>query len=630
MYYIRHLIPLLATFFSLIACSDNTGRDIDNELALFSHPTHIDDRLVLGRTELVYFNDIKGLDGVGFPAKIDTGADSTSIYAENIQILPRSDQFDGLDGDELIEAIIYEYNRVRKTELRDRDDLSDIMVEFDLRHPHSGELKSYRTELLRVALVKARDTEGFLYRPVVMMPITIAGMTVETEVNLADRSVFSTPILIGKTFLRQHAWVDAGYDYLQLQDNAAVIGRREKATILGMPVNVSISLDNSYSALHAEDIEIDRSERRVEFMLTGNNGKKKKVDLPYVRIVPFSSGERPLVYVPVRLGPADSNNRTEMIQVTLADRSESSTELRLGKETLNRLYFVDMTQEYLADKPLKSIREWAETDDMFVVSPQEVINVDGIDVVAEPALMLKTSVLEVAKLEERTKGAASYTIQGIDDRLLEETSRIRSRIAVGDLQRVTVDTALSFGGLEWEDRLALQQRDSRETEASVLRVSPSMLKRPVLINTRSIDIFNKVAPLQAGYIEHVEMEGLFFPAKLDTGADVSSLSAKEIEIFELDGHRWVNFIYTNSDGAEQKFTRKIVNKMRVKPRPGEEATVRPVVKMTVMMGDVTKTIEVNLRDRSAFDYSLILGRNFLNNNIIVSSDERYIHTGQSR
>ncbi len=46
----------------------------------------VDDKVVLGRTEKAYFPDVAGFKGVGIPAKVDTGADSTSIFAENIRL----------------------------------------------------------------------------------------------------------------------------------------------------------------------------------------------------------------------------------------------------------------------------------------------------------------------------------------------------------------------------------------------------------------------------------------------------------------------------------------------------------------------------------------------------------------
>lgn len=62
----------------------------------------IDGKMVLGRTERVTFPDIEGLKGVGMPAKIDTGADSTSLHAENIHLTSTDPRFKDIEGEDLI------------------------------------------------------------------------------------------------------------------------------------------------------------------------------------------------------------------------------------------------------------------------------------------------------------------------------------------------------------------------------------------------------------------------------------------------------------------------------------------------------------------------------------------------
>lgn len=52
--------------------------------------------------------------------------------------------------------------------------------------------------------------------------------------------------------------------------------------------------------------------------------------------------------------------------------------------------------------------------------------------------------------------------------------------------------------------------------------------------------------------------------------------------------------------------------------------IRPVVEMKVKLGDLEKEVRVNLQDRSRFEYSMILGKNFLKHGAVVSSDEDYL------
>ncbi|MGF1687062.1 hypothetical protein L4C36_10240, partial [Photobacterium japonica] len=140
--------------------------------AIIDTRDHIDGRMVLGRTERVFFPDIDGLKGVGMSAKIDTGADSTSLHAEKIHLTSTDPRFKGLTGDALINAIAEAYDALNSTQLRDRKDKNDIIVHFELIHPYTGKHYTLQRPLLRLAMIKSRD-DGHLARPVVELNLTI-------------------------------------------------------------------------------------------------------------------------------------------------------------------------------------------------------------------------------------------------------------------------------------------------------------------------------------------------------------------------------------------------------------------------------------------------------------------------
>lgn len=119
-----------------------------------------------------------------------------------------------------------------------------------------------------------------------------------------------------------------------------------------------------------------------------------------------------------------------------------------------------------------------------------------------------------------------------------------------------------------------------------------------------------------GLHEHIYIAelGVTLRAKLDTGATTSSLSAHNIKRFKRDGESWVRFQLAYKDAPVQVFELPITRVSRIKRRaddfdPEEEKTysARPVVSMTVQMGDRQEHIEVNLTDRSAFQYPFLLG-----------------------
>lgn len=108
--------------------------------------------------------------------------------------------------------------------------------------------------------------------------------------------------------------------------------------------------------------------------------------------------------------------------------------------------------------------------------------------------------------------------------------------------------------------------------------------------------------------------GSVIAAKLDTGAKTASLSARNIKRFKREGETWVRFnLGTDEDGAapiEKPLARISKIKRRAgdfDPEEGKTYTARPVIELDVCLGDTLRTIEVNLTDRSAFQYPLLIG-----------------------
>ena len=107
-------------------------------------------------------------------------------------------------------------------------------------------------------------------------------------------------------------------------------------------------------------------------------------------------------------------------------------------------------------------------------------------------------------------------------------------------------------------------------------------------------------------------------AKLDTGAETASLSARDISRFKRNGKTWVRFYLAIDNSHAHPIERPLARVSKIKRRSGDydpEAsktyTARPVVELELCMGHTLRTIEVNLTDRSAFQYPLLIGADAL-------------------
>ena len=126
--------------------------------------------------------------------------------------------------------------------------------------------------------------------------------------------------------------------------------------------------------------------------------------------------------------------------------------------------------------------------------------------------------------------------------------------------------------------------------------------RLTLAATLSAALFSHSAlanqPQIYGLHEHVLLNelDLALPAKLDTGAETASLSAKNIHVFKRDGGEWVRFQLgiqpaEKAPIIEKPLTRMSYIKRRADDRqPGDNAlySERPVVKMEICVGIALK------------------------------------------
>lgn len=121
-----------------------------------------------------------------FHAKLDTGALTSSIHAEDIKLFER-------DGAK--------------------------WVRFIASNPREENAKRIPVEapLIRYARIKEVGAES-TRREVVRLRIRIGERSLRGEFTLANRSNMLVPVLIGRTMLKELGWVDPGRTYLAEQE----------------------------------------------------------------------------------------------------------------------------------------------------------------------------------------------------------------------------------------------------------------------------------------------------------------------------------------------------------------------------------------------------------------------------
>ena len=122
----------------------------------------------------------------------------------------------------------------------------------------------------------------------------------------------------------------------------------------------------------------------------------------------------------------------------------------------------------------------------------------------------------------------------------------------------------------------------------------------------------------------VEPGEVFLKARIDSGAETSSMHAENIQLVEKDGKRYVRFSIQHPDTKElipleRRLHRRIVVKQNVDAPPDR----RYVVRMWVSVGKTRSWLDVSLSDRNDFEYALLLGRDLLMDEFVIDVSKRY-------
>jgi hypothetical protein len=148
----------------------------------------------------------------------------------------------------------------------------------------------------------------------------------------------------------------------------------------------------------------------------------------------------------------------------------------------------------------------------------------------------------------------------------------------------------------------------------------SSKKKAVKKRTKTID-----GKLRLGAVEKVGLvnEKVTYAARIDTGADFSSLGVYNIKPFERDGNRWVRFSLEDKEAAT-RFEYPIFDTIRIKVSSTETAD-RIEIKIDIEWGGINYKNQIfNLADRSHLEYQLLIGRSFLRDIAVVDVSRKNI------
>ena len=107
-----------------------------------------------------------------------------------------------------------------------------------------------------------------------------------------------------------------------------------------------------------------------------------------------------------------------------------------------------------------------------------------------------------------------------------------------------------------------------------------------------------------------------FDARIDTGAAVSSISAKNITEFERNGKRWYRFTIEANDQSFE-VEAPYVRTSQIRQSSKNTLTERIVVSLNLKIGSFSTKSEFTLTDRTHMQYPLLIGRTLIQDIAVV-------------
>lgn len=134
--------------------------------------------------------------------------------------------------------------------------------------------------------------------------------------------------------------------------------------------------------------------------------------------------------------------------------------------------------------------------------------------------------------------------------------------------------------------------------------------------------------LLMGDVERVNLvrEDLAFDARIDTGAETSSIGVFDIQRFERDGDKWVRFSLSTKKAAKV-YEYPIHDTVKIKQT--EAVTEERIeIKIDIELGGKKYKKQIfNLANRSFLEYQLLIGRSFLRDIAIVDVGRKKLLPG---
>jgi len=233
------------------------------------------------------------------------------------------------------------------------------------------------------------------------------------------------------------------------------------------------------------------------------------------------------------------------------------------------------------------------------------------------------SLMDGEKYSKATINAINQTETNLQTRLNafnSDIARQNGQITVLNSELVRLNNTI-IGLRENQNRLLAQaEKQAREAERQAEKQAEPV---PAIPSDTLI----------LGSIEKVEIDALNakVEARVDTGAETSSLNAVDIQEFERNGKAWVRFHIDDSVTKPEDrlwIEAPVMRHVRIRQSSSEQTERRAVVRLWIQLGPLRQQTEFTLADRSEMTHPMLLGREFLQDIALVDVSKTYLLSGE--
>lgn len=188
-----------------------------------------------------------------------------------------------------------------------------------------------------------------------------------------------------------------------------------------------------------------------------------------------------------------------------------------------------------------------------------------------------------------------------------------------------------------QENLLFQRQHTFQIEQLGRLLAPDLsdsAAQGLTINNPITEVVQNDGKLLLGEYEWVLLptQQLVLPARIDSGANTSSLHAINLQQFERDGKTWVRFEThyqpesnqpeNDQPAFEATIEAPLVRKVNVTQATGSET--RPVIVLPLQLGALTQPVEFTLTDRSNLTFPILLGRRFFMDIAVIDVSKTYM------